>query len=148
MIARIQAWLQTDAGKAVGILGALVCLGAGIYILHGMVGPSAAEQIGNERMYIDAEGNTFTHAIVSGEKLPVYSSASGKEDGYPAEECWWTPDGQIASQPTYVLLNSYIGKSGPTFCPVCHRMVHIHNPAPRIGETAPQTEQEYNQRNN
>ena len=33
-------------------------------------------------------------------------------------------------EPTYVLLNKYIGKPGPTICPDCGREVKGHNPLP------------------
>ena len=147
MIAKIQAWLRSDSGKIAGIAGALVCVVLGIWVIHNAVGPSYAERIGNERVYICSETlKTFNHDVVPGEKLPVYSPPSGKNTGYPTEQCWWTADGKVADEPTYVLLNQYIGKPEPTFCPVCHRLVRMHNPGPREGGSPPPTQDEYNQR--
>ena len=71
---------------------------------------------------------------------------SGGNTGYPSEKCYWTKDGKIKTEPTYVLLNIYKNSSEPTFCPDCGRLVVSHNPAPVAGRSAPPTKGEYQKR--
>lgn len=72
----------------------------------------------------------FRHRRQPGERYPVFSPASKEYTGYPAEKCYWTRDGSVKLEPSYVLLNEYIGKKGPTICPDCGRLVEPHNPMP------------------
>lgn len=72
----------------------------------------------------------FEYAMKMDEHWPVLSPLSGKKTGYPAEKCYWTKDGKRKSEPTYVVLNQYLGKPGDTFCPDCGRTVVGHNPEP------------------
>ena len=98
----------------------------------------------NDRVYICTDGKTtFNFELVPGQ--PGYPIRHNGMDAYPAEMCWWTPSGGQAAQPTYVLLNNLVGKPGPTFCPVCHRLVVPHNPPPQPGGHPPPTEDEYKQ---
>lgn len=95
-----------------------------------------------ERWFVDAStGQPFQVELKVGMTIPVKAPSGG--DGYPAELCYWTADGGTKSVPTKVLLNSWIGKPGPTFCPDCHRLVVEHNPAPGPGVEPPPTEAEY-----
>jgi hypothetical protein len=68
-------------------------------------------------------GKSFRHKNAAGETLPIYSPYSGKNTAMPAEACFWTSDGKTKSDPTWVLLNDEVGKTGPTFCPDCGRLV-------------------------
>lgn len=77
----------------------------------------------------------FEYSLLEGDKWPVISPFTGKATGYPAERCYWTKDGKRKAEPTYVLLNETLGKSGDTICPECGRLVVGHNPAP--GEDVP-----------
>jgi hypothetical protein len=107
-------------------------------------GPSAEAKMANEKMFVCSKtGKSFSVTLKLGMKIPVYSKYSGEDTGYPAEECWWTADGQIKSSPDYVLVGSEIGKPGPTFCPVCGRLVVPRNPHPQAGDRPPPTEAEY-----
>jgi hypothetical protein len=91
-------------------------------------------------------GKPYNYSIKLGDKIPV-KAPSGGMAGYPAEPCYWTKDGKIKNDPTYVLLNEYVGKPGPTFCPDCGRLVRSHNPAPQGPETRPPpTKAEYEKR--
>ncbi|RIK65477.1 MAG: hypothetical protein DCC65_12400 [Planctomycetota bacterium] len=72
----------------------------------------------------------FDYDIKEGEKWPIVSPYTGKATGYPAEKCYWTKDGKRTEEPTYVVLNETLGKSGDTICPVCGRLVIGHNPMP------------------
>ena len=77
----------------------------------------------------------FRYEIKIGDSVPV-KAPSGEKSGYPAELCYWTKDGQPKEDPTPVLLNQYVGKSGPTFCPDCGRLVVNHNPVAVAGHQA------------
>lgn len=72
----------------------------------------------------------FQHERESGETFPYYSPYTKDQTAYPAETCYWTKDGKAKLEPTYVLLNEYIKKQGPTLCPDCGRLVEPHNPPP------------------
>ncbi len=94
--------------------------------------------------YICTEtGKSFRHRNEIGETIPILSPFSGKNTGIPAEACYWTADGVAKADPTWVLLNEAVGKSGPTFCPDCGRLVVGHNPRPREGRRPPPTQAEY-----
>lgn len=72
----------------------------------------------------------FEYSIKDGEKWPVMSPFSNKATGYPAEKCFWTKDGKRKEEPTYIVLNETLGKSGDTICFECGRLVTGHNPMP------------------
>jgi len=96
------------------------------------------------KMYVDTEnGKAFRHKVQVGDSWPLRSPYSGKDTGMPAEACFWTADGKIKSDPDWVVLNETLGKSGPTFCPICGRLVVGHNPAPHPGGKPPPTRAEY-----
>lgn len=98
-------------------------------------------------MYICTEtGKTFLHRNQVGESLPIHSPFSGKDTGVPAEPCYWTKDGGTKSEPTWVLVNEFIHKPGPTFCPDCGRLVIGHNPHPGPGVRPPPTREEWTAR--
>jgi hypothetical protein len=128
---------------------------AGIVVVAGLVFvfisvrstfTSEASRMSTERMYIDAKtGKAFEHTISLGEKSPV-KAPSGENTGYPGEPCFWKEDGSTKQEPTWVLLNVYVGKPGPTFCPDCKRLVVGHNPPPTPGAKPPPTESEYKNR--
>jgi hypothetical protein len=137
---------KTTVGKAtlaVVIVGACIF---SIYQMKSLFGKSQAAAIGNARIFIDSESMKSYPVDLSnlvGQTFPVYSPISGKNTGYPAELCYWTKDGNVKSDPTPVLLNHFIGKSEPTFCPDCGRLVVSHNPMAVAGRTPPLTQEEY-----
>ena len=139
----IRQFFESAGGKVT----ALVLLLAGGYLLYRQihVGSGAAMiEAANERPFVCSETlKGFDHELVKGETIPIYSPYSGKNTGYPAELCYWNKDGTAKSTPTYVLLNKWIGKPGPTFCPDCGRLVTVRNPMPGPGVQPPPTEQEY-----
>ena len=97
-------------------------------------------------LFVDSEtGKTFTLELKRGMTFPVISPYTGRATGYQPEACFWNADGTTKSTPTYVILNSDLGKSGPTFCPDCGRLVVPHNPPPS-GQRPPPTRDEYFQR--
>jgi hypothetical protein len=110
-------------------------------------GVSEAGSVSRDRLFICSEtGKTFEHKLAEGETIPVHSPYSDKDTGYPAEFCYWTADGQIKDDPTPVLVNAYLGKNEPTFCPDCGRLVVVHNPAPMQGMKPPPMKEEYMKR--
>jgi hypothetical protein len=107
-----------------------------------------ANRISADRMFMDSTtGKPFEHTLAAGDRIPL-KAPSGGNTGYPAEPCYWTKDGKIKPDPTFVLLNQYKGVSGPTFCPDCGRLVVAHNPPPSAGAKPPPTKEEYDKRNN
>lgn len=123
----------------------VIVIGIVVFQIKNYFVPSvvAAER---DRIFVDATtGKGFYHELEKGESIPV-KAPSGDMSGYPAELCYWTKDGQIKSDPTPVLLNSWIGKPGPTFCPDCGRLVVPNNPRPRPGDRPPPTREQYEQR--
>lgn len=100
----------------------------------------------NHRTLVDAEnGKTFTVDLTEGKPMAITSPFTGRDTGREPELCYWTADGQPKATPDYVLLNGLrIPRvSGPTFCPVCHRLVVSGNPPADAGVTPPPTEAEY-----
>ena len=73
---------------------------------------------------------TFSHVLQKGEQWPVTSPYTNKKTGYPTEQCYWTKDGKRKRTPTFVVLNSNLGKPGDTLCPDCNRVVVGHNQPP------------------
>ena len=94
------------------------------------------------QMFVEvADNKPFAQDLAIGMRIPI--KGPNGTDAYPAEACYWTPDGHPKDTPDYVVLNSYLGKSGPTFCPVCHRLVVFHNPKATAGAKPPPTQEEY-----
>ncbi|MFO0972410.1 MAG: hypothetical protein U1A27_03090 [Phycisphaerae bacterium] len=116
-----------------GVIVALVALGvAGYLVVQMFRQPPASDTVtSQEPVFVCSETlKSFNHRLRDGERPPVYSPHSKKSTGWPAERCYWTKDGNAKLEPTYVLLNEYVGKPGPTHCPDCGREVVPHNPMP------------------
>ena len=139
----IRELLESKAGKAVGVALAVVAVGLMVWILVGQFGASTATAYSRDRTYIDATtGESFEHTLQAGDKNPIDAPSGGKT-GYPAEWCYWTADGKMKQEPTAVLLETYKGNAGPTFCPDCGRLVVIHNPGAMPGLEPPPTKAEF-----
>src|SRR5690606_37287792 len=115
------AWrdfFDTRAGKAVAVAVVL----AGVLLVYlaarRTLGPSEIAAMSRDRLFVCVEtGRTFRHRIEPGMAIPVRSPYTGQATGYEAEEmCLWTRDGGTRAEPTWVVLNKTLGKSGPTFC--------------------------------
>lgn len=129
--------------RVVASIFAITCLALGIWSVAHYLGPSPAVAASTRGQFMCAEtGKPFTLTITPGMTLPVRSPHSGRNSGYPAEFCYWTKDGGIRKESFPVLLNSYLGKRDPTFCPDCGRLVRSRNPQPVPGHPPP-TRQEY-----
>jgi hypothetical protein len=120
---------------------------AALFAIRGTFGRSEAAAVAADRVYVCAEtGRPFRHAPARGESPPVKSPYTGRQTGYPAELCYWTADGRTKKEPIPVLLNTYRGLTGPTFCPDCGRLVVAHNPYAAAGAAPPPTRQQYEAR--
>ena len=112
-----------------------------------VLGKTDAAGISQTRWMICSEtGKVFEGSIQRGSVFPLYSPYSKRQTGYPAERCFWTADGQIKSEPTFVLVKGHLGEKGPTFCPDCGRLVLVNNPGAGGGK-APPTQSEFLARN-
>lgn len=140
-------WLKrffgTPAGMVVG-----TCIGLGLCLIlywevRDIFNPPALADMRQGYFICSQTGKAFRHELTAGEAIPIYSPYSGSNTGYPAELCYWNADGTIKSTPTPVLLNSWIGKPGPTFCPDCGRLVVARNPYPSPNSKPPPTREEY-----
>lgn len=147
-MASVREFLNTAAGRwtALGLLGL-----AGLFLVRSVWGFVSGDNeilaASLDRTFICAEtGKPFGFEISAGVVVPVRSPHSGRDTGFPAELCYWTGDGRITEQPTPVLLNRYVGKKEPTFCPDCGRLVRPHNPRPQAGDPPPPTANKYDPR--
>lgn len=109
-------------------------------------GPISAAKETSVRDLIDIESSAvfLAEAIPLNSTPPWLNPKTGKPTLVAAEKCFWTKDGKAKLKPTYVLLNEYQGKPGPTICPDCGKRVTIHNAIPPVqllseaaGEPAP-----------
>jgi hypothetical protein len=142
-MAGLREFFESTAGRLVAVALLIVGLGVAFFVFRNSFGAPAEILAANDRVFIDtATGESFTMELKSGMKVPVHAP-SGKDTGYPAELCYWTKDGKTRNKPYPVLLNTWVGKSGPTFCKDCGRLVVAHNPRPGPGVSPPPTEAEY-----
>ena len=143
MMDGLRKFLQSKAGFVVAGVTLVIAVLAIFVAIKNTFGDSDAEALANRRDFIDATtGKPFKASIGPDTAIPV-KAPSGGMSGYPAEKCFWTKDGKIKDEPTLVLINTWTGKAGPTFCPDCGRLVVGHNPLPRPGMKPPPTKEEY-----
>src|SRR5271163_1834769 len=112
-------WFKTNILRKVGalLLVAIAVIAAFLSFRNFRSGPVDRMR---ERVFMDAEtGKIFTVELKVGMSIPVISPDTGKATGYEPERCFWNADGTTKTTPTYVILNSMLGKPGPTFCPDC-----------------------------
>src|SRR5262245_3846451 len=142
----MREFLNSSQGKFVTFGLVAVMFAVAGYLIWNAMGPSEAEKLARDRIFIDAKTmKPFSYELKIGDMIPV-KAPSGEKTGYPAELCYWTKDGKAKDDPTPVLLNDRIGKSGPTFCPDCGRLVVGHNPPAMAGAKPPPTQAEYKPR--
>ena len=139
MTQRIREFLNTDRGFYVGAgvagLGVLVAL----WLLVQQFGQSPARRSA-QRIFIDVNtGQQFRYTLSKEETTPVPSPHSGGQRvGYEAEPCYWTKEGTIKNEPTWVLPRVKVDpEAGASFCPDCGRLVVPRNPIPVPGSSRP-----------
>jgi hypothetical protein len=144
----IREFLNTAAGKAASIAVIVIALGLLGWSIYSNLGSSDIAAISRDRMYVDIKtGQAFPHELKAGDAVPIQAPTGGLT-GYPSEACYWTADGKVKKDPSYVVLNETIGKDGPTFCSDCGRLVVGHNPSPiDRHNVAPPTKAEMGQGN-
>lgn len=140
-------FLKSPKGRPVAIVFGLLAAVAAVYMVWSSIGPNEAVASSTDRIFICSEtGKTFRRTLAIGDTVPVPSPHSGKNTGYEPELCYWTKDGKVKEDPTYVLLNQTAGRPGPTFCPDCSRLVVGLNPPAAPGMTPPPTKAEFDAR--
>jgi hypothetical protein len=145
MFDKLRKFFQTGVGVATAsglvIVGIIVL----VFTLRSAL-TSDAEQMAANRVFIDSTTmKPFKVVLTPGLEVPTKAPTGGMT-GYPTEECWWTKDGKVRSEPFHVLLKESMGQPGPTFCPDCGRLVVGHNPIAAPGKKPPPTEAEYKSR--
>lgn len=144
---RLREYLDSVAGKVTAGLILLALAGLMYWSVRSNFGPTSAARMSSERVFVCSKtGKSFSHSVVKGEKIPVYSKYSGENTGFPAEMCFWNADGSIRTEGMPVLLNQYKGEGEPTFCPDCGRLVVGHNPPADPTRKPPPTKAEYEAR--
>jgi hypothetical protein len=147
MVTGLREFLETKWGKGVAAALILIAAIAVFMSVRSNLGQSEAQAASRERIFICSKtGETFSLELREGMTMPVHSPYSDEDTGYSPELCYWTADGQISDEPTYVLLNKFKGEPGPTFCKTCNRLVVQDNPAPGPESKPPPTQAEYAQR--
>lgn len=97
-----------------------------------LLAPPDAGDISRHRTVVDLKTGEVIKdfAIPENSTMPWTNPKTGEKTLIQGEACFWTKDGKAKLEPTYVLLNEMIGKTGPTICPDCGRTVVPHNPLP------------------
>jgi len=135
---------MTGIGRYAGVLLFVVAvLFAFVSFMHSF-GKSDAQSFSDAPLFIDSvTGQTFHYQLHIGDMIPVLSPFTGKNTAYPADFSWWSKDGTILQTPEPVLMNSWIGKPGPTFAPISGRLVIPGERMPAPGSKPPPTKEEY-----
>lgn len=144
-MAGLREYLNSPAGKWIVGGAVLLIVVVAVVVLRGMMGPSLGQDVAGASFIDAATGQEFKHTVKVGDKIPI-RAPSGKDTGYLAEMCYWGKDGKPKDTPSYVLLNQYVNKPEPTFCPDCGRLVVPMNPRAAAGQKPPPTEAEYKAR--
>jgi hypothetical protein len=143
MIEKLKLLIATTGGKVVAALLSVVLICSSVYAFRQYLKGDTPDDAFYSTYVCSETGKSFRHRNELGETTPILSPYSGKNTGYPAEACYWTADGHVKKDPTWVLLNSQIGKPEPTFCPDCGRLVVGHNPDAVEGHRPPPTREEW-----
>jgi hypothetical protein len=135
-------WYNTVAGKAGAIVVTALIVAAAVYeVIQYTRGDTPGDP--NVSMYVDSQtGQAFPHRNAVGDVVPILSPYTNQLTGYPGVPCFWTKSGDLKTEPTWLILNSALGKPEPTFCPDCGRLVRPRQPAPKPGDKPPPTREE------
>ncbi|MDP1663334.1 MAG: hypothetical protein Q8L55_15585 [Phycisphaerales bacterium] len=120
--------------KIVAIVCVVLLLALSVFIVTSFLGGETAASTSEVRAVIDSESGELIEKfrLPEGKSFPYVNPKTGRNTLYLAEPCFWAKDGTIKVHPTWVLLNEFAGKSGPTICPDCGKPVKSHNPYPVI----------------
>jgi hypothetical protein len=144
-----EGFFRTGPGKVTAYILIATSISVATYFVFQAIRGGQVVAQGNDRIFLDTATNKAFHVRLDdlvGQSIPIKSPYSGTNTGYPAELCYWTADGSVKSDPTPVVLNNLLGKSGPTFCPDCGRLVIGNNPKPGPTSKPPPTQAEWEQR--
>lgn len=105
-----------------GSLGMIAC--AAWYTWANVSSPSTPP---DTRVFIDQQtGERFNIKLTEDLKpFPLTNPRTGEPTLWPAEFCMSSTCAPKGGTP--VILNTYLGKSEPTHCPVCGAEVRLHN---------------------
>ena len=109
---------------------AVVCVGLAAYYVWSNFGEDEVIRSANTRTLMDSEtGELFDFEITPDfAPYPHKNPKTGTMTLYPTEVCW---KGECLEKGgTHVIMNRWLGKEGPTRCPVCGSVVRDHNPGP------------------
>lgn len=135
---------RSPLAKPAVITFALIAVVVGVWQAMSSFGRSPAALASSKAVFVCSKtGKSFEMELTPGLTNPVLSPYSNEKTGFPAEACYWTKDGKAKEEPTYVLLNSFIGSRDATFCPDCGRLVRPRNPRAVEGSTPPPTREQY-----
>jgi hypothetical protein len=136
------SWFKTEPWKKIGALFfAVLAVVVVWYAIHSWGSPIDQTRY---PVFMDSETGKLYHLEIKQGMAtsPATSPDTGRPTLYQPEACYWNADGSAKTTPTYVILNSQLGKPGPTFCPDCGRLVVLHNPRPN-GQPPPPTVADY-----
>lgn len=143
----IRKFVNTGAGRITAGLLLAFAMAFMFWTLSDAFGEPSFARASRDRLFIDTTtGQPFEAEMQTGWRIPI-PAPSGENTGVPAEMCSWNKDGTVRKSPVPVLLNEYVKKPGPTFCPDCGRLVVLRNPTFEYGATdlpsPPPTEAEW-----
>jgi len=130
-IASLRNIINLAARSKAGVAFGLVLFGAIVLFAVGRMGDVVAE---NQPQWprlrvMDAEtGDLRWKRVSPGADFPYINPKTGQRSMYPVEYCFHNQCGPEGGTP--VILNSHLGKEGPTQCPRCGEKVVAHNPRP------------------
>jgi hypothetical protein len=111
---------------------AIFAIAFGIFAIQFLFRGNDAADFANAVVCIDADTGAVVKDFVppAGKMMPW--EGKGYKSLYAAERCYYTKDGKVKSEPTYVLVKRLMGKDEETVCPDCGRKVVLRNPSPSI----------------
>ena len=107
----------------------------GIYFAYSVYSNVAGEGVpANTRQVMDAEtGKLFSEEMRPGlGPYPHVNPKTGKKTLYPIEWCYNGPCGKKGGTP--VILDPWLERAEPTYCPECGHVVRFHNPRRPLSE--------------
>ncbi|MCK4658388.1 MAG: hypothetical protein KAV82_02605 [Phycisphaerae bacterium] len=121
---------MSDAQKKIT---ATVLVVVALVVLVGMVWRNfGSEEVRADVRYL-MDANTGKVYPIPTEDLklpwPMANPSTGEKTLYPTEVCYWGEECKKHGG-TRVIMNKYLGKEGPTKCPICGHVVRLHNPRP------------------